>query len=216
MSRPMTKTVWIVDPKLGRDGAAGIAESLRARGMSAAVRELAAGTAVVIDDAPEPLEVPAGVSRRSSVELPAESGVTRRALLDTFAGALVFASVGAGAGVVAMFASPPPPRREDVGEIDVASLADLKAKGSVRFHFGREPCILIHANGQLHALSVVCTHLGCLVEWNPQARQLTCPCHRAAFGLEGNVIEGPPPRPLTSFTVAVVGDRVLVRRRTDA
>lgn len=216
MNRPTKRTVWIVDPKLGREGAAGIAESLRARGLAATPRDLSAGTVIVIDDAPESLDVPAGIVRQSSVEMPAETGVTRRALLDTFAGALVFASVAAGAGVVAMFASPPPPRREDVGEIDVAGLADVKAKGSVRFHFGREPCILIHANGQLHALSLVCTHLGCLVEWSPAARQLTCPCHRAAFGLEGNVIEGPPPRPLTSFTVAVVGDRVLVRRRTDA
>jgi cytochrome b6-f complex iron-sulfur subunit len=212
----MKRTLWIVDPKLGREAAAGVAESLNARGMSAAVRELPTGTAVVIDDAPSALEVPAGIVRQSTVEMPAETGVTRRALLDTFAGALVFASIAAGAGVVGMFASPPPARREDVGEIDVASLTDLKAKGSVRFHFGREPCILIHANGQLHALSLVCTHLGCLVEWSPKARQLTCPCHRAAFGLEGNVIEGPPPRPLTSYTVAVAGDRVLVRRRTDA
>ncbi len=212
----MKRTVWIVDPRLGREGATGIAESLAARGMSAAVRVLSAGAAVVIDDAPAALEAPAGIVRQSSVEMPAGTGVTRRALLDTFAGALVFASVAAGAGVVGMFASPPPARREDVGEIEVASLSDLKAKGSVRFHFGREPCILIHSNGQLHALSLVCTHLGCLVEFNATARQLTCPCHRAAFGLEGNVIEGPPPRPLTSYTVAVAGDRVFVRRRTDA
>jgi cytochrome b6-f complex iron-sulfur subunit len=212
----MRSTVWIIDPKLGRDAVLAIVGSLSGRGVRAVIRDLPCGPAVVVEDPPAGLVAPAGVVRAATVELPVEVGVTRRALLDTFAGALVVASVAAGVGVVGMFASPPPARREDVGEIDVAGLSDVKAKGSVRFHFGRDPCILIHANGQLHALSLVCTHLGCLVDWNPQARQLTCPCHRAAFGLEGNVIEGPPPRPLTSYTVAVLGDRVFVRRRTDA
>jgi cytochrome b6-f complex iron-sulfur subunit len=210
----MRSTVWVVDPAQGRARADAIVESLRQRGVPADVRTFVDGPAVVVEDAPASLETPDGVIRAATVELPGDAGMTRRALLDLFAGALVVAAGAAAVGAVAGFAAPPEGRREDVSEIEAASFAELKAKGVMRFRFGREPCILVFSEGTIHALSLVCTHLGCLVEWNPERRQLTCPCHRAAFGLQGNVIEGPPPRPLPTFNVSLVGDRVLVRRRT--
>jgi len=212
----MRSTVWVIDPARGRPGAEAIVAALAERGIEAARREVDGVLAVVVEDPPAELVPPEGVLREASVEMPGGRGMTRRALLDVFAGAMVVVTAGATAGVAAMFASPPPARREDVGEIEAASLADLKARGTVRFRFGREPCILVYSADRIHALSLVCTHLGCLVEWSSERRLLTCPCHRAAFGLEGNVIEGPPPRPLPTFNVALVGDRVLVRRRTDA
>jgi cytochrome b6-f complex iron-sulfur subunit len=180
------------------------------------VLEFADGPAVVVDDPPAALVRPAGVIREATVELPAGERLTRRALLDRFAGALVVASAAAAAGAVVAFASPPPGRREDVSEIDAASFDELKARGSVRFRFGREPCILILHDDRVHALSLVCTHLGCLVDWSPGIGRLTCPCHRASFSLAGNVIEGPPPRPLRTFATSVVGGRVLVRRNTES
>jgi len=212
----MRSTVWVVDPAQGRARADAIVAALGSRGVTAVVHAFADGPAVVVENAPASLETPDGVVRAATVDLPGDGAITRRAVLDLFAGALVVATAAAAAGAALGFAAPPPGRREDVSEIEAASLAELKAKGVVRFRFGREPCILVHADGQVRALSLVCTHLGCLVEWNAERRQLTCPCHRAAFGLEGDVIEGPPPRPLPTFNVSVVGDRVLVRRRTGA
>ena len=82
------------------------------------------------------------------------------------------------------------------------------------FRFGRIPCIAIAHQGTIHALSTICSHLGCLVRWDAGTGTLACPCHRASFGLEGQVLEGPPPRPLESFLVQIVEDRVIVRRRT--
>jgi cytochrome b6-f complex iron-sulfur subunit len=214
----MRSTVWVVDPAKGRARADAIAADLGGRGIRASVLEFADGPAVVIEDAPAEIARPEGVVREATVQLPAppSGSLTRRALLDLFAGALVVATAAGAVGAVAAFASPPHGRREDVDEIDAASLAELKAQGAIRFRFGREPCILVMEGGAIHALSLVCTHLGCLVEWSPAQHRLTCPCHRAVFGIEGNVIEGPPPRPLRTFNTAVVGDRVLVRRRTSA
>jgi cytochrome b6-f complex iron-sulfur subunit len=212
----MRSTVWVVDPRAGVGRADAIAAALAAKGLAARVHEFPSGPAVVVDDPPPWLEPEDGVVRTATAELPGESALTRRALLDVFAGALVVVTAAAAGGVVTLFASPPPRRMEDEEEIEAASLAELKSKGALRFRFGREPCILVHANGRLHALSLVCTHLGCLVEWSPERHQLVCPCHRASFGLTGNVIEGPPKRPLPTFDVSVVGDRVLVKRRTTA
>jgi len=51
-------------------------------------------------------------------------------------------------------------------------------------------------HGALHAVSPVCTHMGCLVEWNRSEQTWDCPCHGSRFDLRGHVIQGPAKRDL--------------------
>jgi Rieske Fe-S protein len=44
-----------------------------------------------------------------------------------------------------------------------------------------------------------CTHLGCTINWKEDERLFLCPCHDASFGEEGEVLDGPPPRPLDRY-----------------
>jgi Rieske Fe-S protein len=44
-----------------------------------------------------------------------------------------------------------------------------------------------------------CTHLGCPVSWDEMTREFYCPCHGAVFVAGGNVVDGPPPRPLDRY-----------------
>ena len=46
-------------------------------------------------------------------------------------------------------------------------------------------------SGEIHAVSAVCTHLGCLVNWNPAEKTWDCPCHGSRFDYKGKVIQGP-------------------------
>lgn len=50
--------------------------------------------------------------------------------------------------------------------------------------------------GELHAVSAVCTHLGCTVTWNGAERSWDCPCHGSRFDTEGRVLHGPATRDL--------------------
>ena len=52
------------------------------------------------------------------------------------------------------------------------------------------------ANGKVHALSPVCTHLGGHVHWNSAEKSWDCPCHGARFGIDGSVLHGPALTPL--------------------
>ncbi len=77
--------------------------------------------------------------------------------------------------------------------------------------YGNTPTIVInHASKGLMAFSRVCTHLGCLVDYNPTTGTLICPCHAGTFDLEGNVISGPPPRPLPKLPLRVEGNTIAV------
>ena len=87
-------------------------------------------------------------------------------------------------------------------EIPVGAAKDLLVMGT--------PSIIIHTKNGYIALSRVCTHLGCLVNYD-QARQIfICPCHNGIYDLEGNVISGPPPRPLPRFAVRITDGDIVI------
>ncbi len=60
------------------------------------------------------------------------------------------------------------------------------------------------------AMSNICTHLGCRVRWIPDQSQFFCPCHNGIFDKDGNVVAGPPPKPLNKYEVKVENNQLLV------
>jgi cytochrome b6-f complex iron-sulfur subunit len=73
------------------------------------------------------------------------------------------------------------------------------------------PAVIINRSDKgFIALSRVCTHLGCLVEYNRGKQRLTCPCHAGNFDLEGNVLSGPPPKPLTAIPLRIDGENIVI------
>ncbi len=70
----------------------------------------------------------------------------------------------------------------------------------------------IQLEGQeLKVLSDICTHLGCRVNWREDQQKFACPCHDAFFGIEGQVISGPPPRPMIALTHRVENGQLQIK-----
>jgi Rieske Fe-S protein len=61
------------------------------------------------------------------------------------------------------------------------------------------------ADGNLHALSARCTHMGCIVRWNQAETTWDCPCHGSRFAQDGAVVEGPAVTPLENRSVELYG-----------
>jgi glycine/D-amino acid oxidase-like deaminating enzyme/nitrite reductase/ring-hydroxylating ferredoxin subunit len=76
---------------------------------------------------------------------------------------------------------------------DVASEAEIEAgSGAVLSKGGDKIAAFRDENGVLHYRSAVCTHLGCIVGWNPAEKTWDCPCHGGRYDPYGTVINGPP------------------------
>lgn len=86
-----------------------------------------------------------------------------------------------------------------IGESYVFEIPDLK-----------EPAILVRLNqDEFVAFGQKCTHLQCPVIWKKDEKILFCPCHKGAFnGTTGDVLYGPPERPLPKLKIEVVSDGV--------
>jgi nitrite reductase/ring-hydroxylating ferredoxin subunit len=63
------------------------------------------------------------------------------------------------------------------------------------------------------AISTRCAHLGCPVRFVQAAGNFICPCHGGVYGFQGEVIGGPPVRPLDRFYTRVRGGLVEIGPR---
>lgn len=106
------------------------------------------------------------------------------------------------------------PREMRTGEERVKRVGPLNELeiGSAKFvAHERQPFWVIRTAGdELVALPATCTHLRCILQWDKDSGRLVCPCHAGAFDLNGNVVAGPPPRPLESLRVDTRGGIIYV------
>ena len=133
--------------------------------------------------------------------------VPRRSILDTILGAGVATTAVAALYPVSRFLVPPAGGEPSTASVVAARLADLRPNSGIVFPFGTRPAILVRTpEGELRAYSAVCTHLDCTVQYRADTSQIWCACHNGYYDLSGNVVSGPPPRPLEGFAVAVRGE----------
>jgi menaquinol-cytochrome c reductase iron-sulfur subunit len=72
------------------------------------------------------------------------------------------------------------------------------------------------SESEVTAFDIHCTHLGCPLDYIGAARRFLCPCHGGVFDREGEVMAGPPPRPMARFAARVEGGEVFLGGLEDA
>jgi cytochrome b6-f complex iron-sulfur subunit len=89
-------------------------------------------------------------------------------------------------------------------------LGELSVGGTKIITYGGVQVIVLRTPESVRAFSLVCTHLGCTVQWQEDKNEFYCPCHDGRFDQFGDVVAGPPPIPLEQIMVSVEGDLVMV------
>jgi Rieske Fe-S protein len=130
----------------------------------------------------------------------------RRSFLDALLAVGFVSTAVAIAYPVALYLVPPASGEPDTSSAIAGNARELKPNSGKVFKFGSRPAIVVRtADGDLRAFSAVCTHLDCTVQFKADTSQLWCACHNGMYDLGGNVVSGPPPRPLDKLVVNVRG-----------
>ncbi len=137
----------------------------------------------------------------------------RRGFLDTVLGTGFLSTIVAVVYPVWRYLIPPASGEPQTQSVVAAQASQLKPNSGLVFKFGSKPgLVLRNPDGELQAFSAVCTHLDCTVQYKSDTSQIWCACHNGTYDLHGNVVSGPPPRPLERLAVNQRGDDIVVSR----
>lgn len=154
--------------------------------------------------------VPGGKTRDGSLE-----GIDferRNFLGKTVGGIGAVVAAGALYPVVKFIIPPAEKEVKDQDEIVVGKASEVPPDSGKIFQFNKDKVIVVNNGGKLSAVSAVCTHLGCLVQWKADENLIYCACHGARYEDNGQIISGPQPLPLAPYNVRVDGDDLIISK----
>jgi menaquinol-cytochrome c reductase iron-sulfur subunit len=156
--------------------------------------------------------------------MPRDQNISRRDFIKTTT-AMIGGLIGALIGIpsIAYLLSPSLRETGDDSRIDLCPLEDYPIGVPTRYDFtltkvnGWERTAVNHGlyvvrrnEGEVRVFSDICTHLGCRVTWHPDQEHYISPCHDGHFDVLGNVVSGPPPRPLDEFVTEMENGNLFV------
>ncbi len=143
---------------------------------------------------------------------------TRRVFLkETIRGWLALVLVPGGYAVVRRWLARS--SKSEVKALGLGTVGDFKPGSSRVVMLGDDKVIVARLNdGTFHAVSGVCTHLGCsirLEQLSGQRVEFACNCHNSRFDIDGTNLAGPAPSPLRRFEVEASGMSLRLLRSRD-
>lgn len=137
-----------------------------------------------------------------------ERGISRRRLIGY--GWIAATFIVAGELIGGTLAYLWPKMKGERGErILIAGKIDDFPVGKIHL-FRKERVFINRMDKGFLAFSAICTHLRCVVRWTEPKKVFECPCHGAVFNSVGEVLTGPPPRPMDIYPIKIVEDKIVV------
>lgn len=153
-----------------------------------------------------------------------KTDLSRRDFIKT-AAAFIGSLIGLGIGLpsIVYLLSPSFRKTDDDSIIDLGPLKNYPVGIPTRFDFTRTEVngwertsvnyglyVLRREGNGVRVFSDICTHLGCRVTWHSDLQHYVSPCHDGHFDAVGNVVSGPPPRPLDEFVTKIENGNLYV------
>ena len=149
---------------------------------------------------------------------------TRRTFLGWWIASLLTATIVTALPPLLLFLWPAAPKGQKKGLLRVplaTSITDLQDGDAIKFDAPTSPNsafvmadgggdnaagdlafggFVVKNQGKLDVFAINCSHLGCSVALNKDAKSFDCPCHGSRFHLDGTVLRGPAAAPLSHLT----------------
>lgn len=148
-----------------------------------------------------------------SMDEKTESGMSRRRFMTLGIGAVGTAIALGYVGSAVKFLEPPVANAETLKEVGKVSDFEEGVPKLITYQGSTVEegvYVLNMGNEGWLALDFHCTHLQCAVNYVDSTKNFICPCHGGVYDLKGNVLSGPPPKPLHRRAIQVQGDSVRV------
>jgi Rieske Fe-S protein len=109
-------------------------------------------------------------------------------------------------------------RRQSGGSTTIAKSDLANVSRSKHIEIADEPIIVIHSpDDRYRAFTSSCTHLGCIVSYQPDMPGFYCKCHRGKFDGNGVNVPGSKPKsPLTELPVIAEGETITITLKPQA
>jgi cytochrome b6-f complex iron-sulfur subunit len=139
---------------------------------------------------------------------PSQKRISRRQFIGLMWVGALLATMGQAAAALLQFLTPRIKPGAFGSRVKAGKVSEFAADSVTYFRETR--FYLVRLEQGYLALSRKCPHLGCVVGWVEDEGRFNCPCHSAIFDRQGEVLSGPPPRPMDIFPVEVEGDDLYV------
>jgi cytochrome b6-f complex iron-sulfur subunit len=94
---------------------------------------------------------------------------------------------------------------------DAANQTLTEVGGTMAFDADNDTILVARmSETEVIALSAVCTHSGCIVDYNASAIRIDCDCHGSEFAIDGSVIRGPAAQPLKMYAATLSGTTITI------
>lgn len=137
-----------------------------------------------------------------------EQEIPRRRFLFWAWGASLLVLVGQSLGVLFQFFKPIVEPGSFGGKVKAGRIEEFPIGAISHVQEGR--FYISRLDGGVLAMWHRCTHLGCTVPWREDEDRFNCPCHGGIYNKQGEVLAGPPPRPLDIFPAEVVDGEIIL------